>query len=182
MRNFTMKTKNIGGLGLLMIVVILMWIVVPIPNRGNSREAFRESDVCESGIFSADLTGWALEGETPRGKALYNASQRRLEVEVTNVKLNEGLVLDVRIGDDKIGQMEPLKGGSAKTSITVNESLTEDSRVRVFNDEVPILSANLRCEKLATPTPSPIPTATPSVTPSLSPTPTTTPSPSLAMS
>jgi len=42
--------------------------------------------------------------------------------------------------------MEPLKDGSAKASITTKEDLDEKSRVRVFDDDRPIVSANLQCD------------------------------------
>jgi hypothetical protein len=71
------------------------------------------------------------------------------------VDLKDGTVLDVRIGDDKIGKMEPLKGKSAGAVITVEDELDENSRVRIFNDDVPILSANLSCDASPQVTPSP---------------------------
>jgi hypothetical protein len=102
--------------------------------------------VCGSGKYSAKLTGWDLNGATPVGEASYDASDNRLIVEVKNLKLKDGTILDVLIGDDKIGQMEPLKDGSAKASIVSKDELDEKSRVRVFDEDRPIVSANLQCE------------------------------------
>jgi len=102
--------------------------------------------VCGSGQFSAVLTGWDLNGSTPKGEASYDSNKNLLSVDVQNVKLKDGTVLDVLIGDDKIGRMEPLKDGSAKATITTKEDLDEKSRVRVFDDDRPIVSANLQCD------------------------------------
>jgi hypothetical protein len=101
---------------------------------------------CGSGSFTAALTGWDLNGLTPKGEASYNAKDNQLVVEVSDVRLKDGTVLDVRIGDDKIGRMEPLKDGAAKGAITTKDDLDEESRVRVLDDDRPIVSANLKCE------------------------------------
>jgi hypothetical protein len=102
--------------------------------------------VCASGNYAAVLTGWELNGTTPTGKATYTSSDNRLIVEVKNVKLKDGTVLEVLIGDEKIGRLEPLKDGSAKASIVAEDKLDEKSRIRVFDDDRPIVSANLHCE------------------------------------
>jgi hypothetical protein len=102
--------------------------------------------VCGTGMYSANLTGWELNGLTPKGEAAYDANKNVLNVEVQNVKLKDGTVLDVRIDDDKIGRMEPLKGGSAKAAITPKDKLDETNRVRVFDDDRPVVSANLQCD------------------------------------
>ena len=101
---------------------------------------------CGTGQYEAVLTGWTLNEMTPTGIAQYSAKDKRLEIQVEKVKLKDGTVLDVRIGDDKVGKMEPLKGNTAKAVIVVDDDLDERSRVRIFNDDVPILSANLSCD------------------------------------
>ena len=101
---------------------------------------------CGTGQYQALLTGWTLNGSTPTGNAHYSSKDKRLEIKVEKVDLKDGTVLDVRIGDDKIGKMEPIKDKSATTVITIEDELDEKSRVRIFNDDVPILSANLACD------------------------------------
>jgi hypothetical protein len=102
---------------------------------------------CGTGIYTADLTGWELSGAIPKGEASYDANKNVLTVDVQNVKLKDGTVLDVRIGDDRIGRMDPLKDGSAKAAITPKEKLDDSSRVRVLeDDDRPIVSANLKCD------------------------------------
>ena len=101
---------------------------------------------CGTGTYAAKLTGWALNGATPEGEAAYDANKDELSVEVKNVKLKDGTVLNLLIGDDKIGKLEPLKDGSARAAITLKDKLDEKSRVRVLDDDRPIVSANLQCD------------------------------------
>lgn len=143
---------------------------------------------CRSNTMSARLTGWTLNGKTPHGTADFDVSTNKLEVAVSAVALPDGTVLDVLAGDNKIGSMQALKSGEATATITSNR-LREDSRIRVLNDDRPIVSANLHCdtaEPEPTRTPEPAPSATPSVTPSVepsaTPSPGVTPSPSPAPS
>jgi hypothetical protein len=110
---------------------------------------------CGTGQYEAQLTGWTLNEMTPTGTARYSAKDKLLEIEVEKVKLKDGTVLEVLIGDDKIGKMEPLKDNSAKAVIVVEDDLDEKSRVRIFNDDVPILSANLSCDAAQDATSSP---------------------------
>jgi hypothetical protein len=105
-----------------------------------------QTAVCGAGQYTAVLTGWDLNGATPKGEAAYNLNEDKLIVEVQNVKLKDGVVLDVLIGDDKVGKMQPLKNGSATATITLKDKLDEKSRVRVFDDDRPIVSANLKCD------------------------------------
>ena len=101
--------------------------------------ASRLIPACGTGHFEAQLTGWTLNEMTPTGTARYGAKDKRLEIEVEKVKLKDGTVLEVRIGDDKIGKLEPLKDNSAKAVIVVEDELDEKSRVRIFNDDVTIM-------------------------------------------
>ena len=101
---------------------------------------------CGTGMYTATLTGWDLNGATPKGEAEYDSSKDQLNVEVKNVKLKDGTILEILIGDDKIGKLEPLKDGTAKAMITLKDELDEKSRVRVLDDDRPIVSANLQCD------------------------------------
>jgi hypothetical protein len=156
---------------------MFFWIVIPISYSKNSRIQAAATQ-CPSATAQAKLTGWALNSKMPLGTATYNESTKQLDVSVSSVGLPDGTALLVLIGDDEIGKLNPLKDGSASGTLT--QTLTEGARVRVFNGDVPILSANLQCVA-ATPTPSPTvtttPTPSPSPSPSISPSPTAAPEP-----
>jgi hypothetical protein len=106
----------------------------------------RQTSICGSGQYTAVLTGWDLDGKTPKGEASYDSNKNQLSVSVENVKLKNGTVLDVLEGDDKLAKMGPLNDGSATASITVKDKLDEKSRIRVLDDDRPIVSANLACD------------------------------------
>jgi hypothetical protein len=150
----------------------LVWLGFPVHDaisRGSARTT-EVATTCPSGHSEARLTGWVLNNKTPSGVATYNESARLLEVSVDSVGLPDGTVLLVFSGDDRIGQLPPLKDGAATGTIT--RSLAEGARVRVIDDDRPIVSANLEC----TDVPTAVPTASPS--PTTGPTATATPSPS----
>lgn len=153
---------------------LLTWLTFPLLDL---RSQIKTELRCPSGRYSAKLTGWMMDGKTPFGTADYDQNTRRLEVTVSSVALADGTNLSVLIADDRIGEMAPLKDGSAVTTIT--RELPEGARVRVFHGERPIVSANLVCvaAPAATPTPTPTPTASPTATPSPSPTMTPSPTP-----
>ena len=156
----------------LMILVLALWSAVPVTD-----SLFGQTGAqCPSGHSEARLTGWPLNGKTPSGTAKFNESTQVLEVSVKGVALPDGTVLTVFIGDDRIGQLEPLKDGIASGTIT--RSIPDASRVRVFSSERPLVSANLACvaapKVTATVSPAITPTVTPTVSPSVSPTPTPT--------
>lgn len=169
------KNKQESRLWLLIILAVMAWIAIPVVNSAAERSNL--GDVCASGQLSATLTGWPMDGKYPTGSAEYNLASKQLTVTAASVPLGDGTKLAVLIGDDRIGEMEPLKGGVAKAVITVNRDIGEDSRVRVLNGEMPIVSANLSCDAAAA-TPTPTPTASPTV----SPTPFGSPSPSPSVS
>jgi hypothetical protein len=141
---------------------------------------------CPGGHSAAKLTGWMLNDKTPVGNATYDATTKSLEVTVESVALPDGTRLAVLIGDDKIGDMEPLKQGSAR--VVLIRQLTDQARVRVIAGDRPVVSANLQCVNIPasaptvtpSPTPSPVPSVSPGVSPSPSPSPTASPSPSPA--
>ena len=172
----------------MVVFVLTAWIVFPISDRlmGQVRNQ------CPSGHSAARLTGWPLNGATPKGLAKFNETTRLLEVSVESVELPDGKILSVLIGEDRIGQLEPLKDGKAVGTVT--RAIADAARVRVFDGDRPIVSANLACVSApavvatvspalprATPTPSPTPTpgmsptATPTASPTVSPGPTAEP-------
>ncbi|PYT00437.1 MAG: hypothetical protein DMF63_07670 [Acidobacteria bacterium] len=140
-------------------------------------DAIPTSLACPSARSAAKLTGWALNNKNPFGDAVYDESAKSLVITVSNVALPNGTRLSILTGDEKIGEMEPLKEGSARGVVT--HILPDNARVRVFSDDRPIVSANLQCSTspapVATVVPSPSVRPSPSTSPSVSPS--TSPSP-----
>ena len=167
---------------IIVVIVLATWSVGPVTDRLFGQAGAQ----CPSGHSEAQMTGWPLNGKTPSGTAKFNESTRVLEVSIDGVALRDGTVLTVHIGDDRIGQLAPLKDGVASGTIT--RQIPDAARVRVFDSERPLVSANLVCvaAPAVTPTVSPMitPTATPTSSPTDSPTPapTVTPTPSPTVS
>ena len=158
-------------------ISVAAWIAFPI----SGMFAVRADDhhtPCPSGRAVARLTGWSMNGTIPRGTAVYDEKSRMLEVTVESVSLADGQQLRVSIGDDRIGNLAALKSGASTASLT--HDLKAGDRVRVLDDDRPIVSGNLKCDETvaaATPTvtPTPSPTMTPTPSPSATPTPAPTP-------
>ncbi len=177
-----MKIETLSG-AVLILLATFAWISVPVYSSLIS-DAEQTVTQCQSGKLSAQLTGWTLNNNTPSGTANFDESTKQLTVAIESVDLPDGRELSVLISDDKIGEFSTLKNGSA--TVTISHELSEGARVRVFDDDRPIVSGNLICEKVQptptptasqTVTPSPFPTATPTVTPTPAPTVSPMPSP-----
>ena len=171
-------------MNLIIILAAVCWIVIPVLKESRSTERVRAESVeqCPGGRAEARLTGWTLNGKTPVGVAKYDEATGLLEVSVDAVAIADGKVLSILIGEDRVGELKPLKDG--KASGTITRKLDHNARVRVFDADRPIVSANLQCvAATAAPTtsPSPSPTASaspsPSASPTISPGPSTTPNP-----
>jgi hypothetical protein len=162
--------------GLTLTLAIVAWIGLPTSFSFDIQTA-----ACPSGLSQANLTGWMLNGKMPSGTASYNSNTKQLDVSVESIGLPDGTTLQVLKGDDRIGQIGPLVGGKANGTVTA--VLDDGARVRVFDGERPLVSANLVCVA-ATPTPTstetPTPTPTQTQTPTPTPTPTVTPSPTVS--
>ena len=165
---------------IIVVIALAAWSVIPLTDRLFGQAGAQ----CPSGHSEARMTGWPLNGKTPSGTAKFNESTRVLEIFVKDVALADGKVLTVLIGDDRIGQLEPLKDGMASGTIT--RSIPDAARVRVFDADRPLVSANLVCVAATAvmPTISPVetPSATPTSSPTSTPTPTPTPTPSPTVS
>lgn len=176
-----MKTRSFSG-AIIILLAAIAWISVPVYSSFISRtDAGPAATQCQSGKLFARLTGWTLNNNTPSGTAIFDEKTRQLTIAVESVALPDGNKLSVHVGDDEIGEFETLKKGSA--TITITQNLSEGARVRVLDDDRPVVSGNLVCEKVQpTPTPSMTPTPSPTVTPSPFPTatPTVTPAPTVS--
>lgn len=167
------RTLTLGGA--LVVVALTIWTAIPsVDATANAGE-----QTCGSGKYEANLTGWPMDGKYPAGSAAFDQQSGQLTVSVTSVPLPDGTTLNVLIGDDRIGELEPIKNGEAKAVITGSDKVEGDSRVRVLNKEVPVVSGNLTCvEVVPTPTVSPTASPSPTVSPTVSPSPAPTVSPS----
>jgi hypothetical protein len=169
---------------LVLALALLAWVGIPVSFSLDSSLQSAAS-LCPSGSAQARLTGWILNSKMPVGTANYNESTKQLDIAVESVALADGTTLLVFEGDNRLGQLKPLKDGSA--SGTVTATVPDAARLRILNGETPIVSANLKCvdstpTPTQTPSPSPSPSPAPTVTPSPSPTATVAPSPSPAPS
>lgn len=168
-------------------IAVSIWLSLPLFSflAVHAEDSRLPTAVCPTGKLSVRLTGWTLNGKMPTGFAEFSTKDKQLKVSVDSVVLDDGTKLDVLIGDDKIGEIEGLKNGTAKASLNPTEVIKEGSRVRVFNDERPIVSANLACDNSApspSVSPSMAPTVSPTTSPSAAPSLSPSPSPSVAPS
>jgi len=122
--------------------------------------ASQEPAQCASGIMSANLTGWTLNNVFPKGEATFDAKAKKLTVKVSSVKLDDGTKLAVEADGRDAGELPELKEGSAEMSFNVAKELNEGDRVRVMDEDRPVVSGDLVCSKAA-PETSPSPDASP---------------------
>lgn len=127
---------------------------------------------CPSGNLTANLTGWTLNNVIPRGIASYKESSKELKISLLSIKLDDGTSLTIETKKDKLGEVTALKDGKAEISLTVSDGLKEKDRIRVMEDDRPIVSGDLICAKAeSSPTPAPAKTPTPAPSPEPSPSP-----------
>ncbi len=141
----------------------------------HANEIISEPAQCTSGAMTANLTGWTLNNVFPKGEAVFNAKTKQLKVKVSSVKLDDGTSLKVEADGDEAGSLPALKDGAAEMSFTISKSLDEGDRVRVVDDERPIVSGDLVCSKAPAPTPEPSAEPEPTAAPNASPSPETSP-------
>ena len=160
-----------SAIGLFLFGLLTFPIVIP-PVPGS----ITTSSECPSGRSTAKLTGWMLNNKTPVGRANYDEAAKGLEITVENVALPDGTVMSILIGEEKIGEMAPLKDGAARVVLT--RPLSDQARVRIFDADRPIVSANLQCTSITQPAPTASPSPSPSISPIPSPSPSVSPIPS----
>ena len=156
-------------------------------------------------IIEAGLIGAAIGGRTPHGKAVFRqrpGNDRKLEVEVEDVNLPAGTVLNVLVGGQQVATLTlgALRAGEVEletergqavpaitggTSVVVRNQSGANIVTGAFGSAAPTPTPGATPTATPTPgaTPSPTPGATPSPTPGASPTPTpgATPSPTPVM-
>jgi hypothetical protein len=117
---------------------------------------------CDTGMMAANLTGWTLNNVFPKGQATFNVSTKQLKVTVSSVKLDDGTTLNVQSDGEDTGSLPALKDGAAEMSFTVKNDLKEGDRIRVIDDDRPVVSGKLACSKATTaPQTSPSPESSP---------------------
>jgi hypothetical protein len=131
------------------VFVLAAAIALPLSFFGSpgARPANIQSGGCTNGKLSANLTGWMMNEEMPKGNAGFETDKNQLTVSVESVKLPDGTKLAVLIGDKRIGELGALAKGESKAEITLDKNLSEGDRVRILHDKTPVVSGNLVCEK-----------------------------------
>ncbi|HEX7317449.1 MAG TPA: DUF4214 domain-containing protein [Pyrinomonadaceae bacterium] len=133
-------------------------------------------------IINAGLAGAAIGGQTPVGKAEFRqrpGNDLKLEVEVQDVNLAAGTVLNVVVGGQQVGTLaiDAFRAGRIELETERGQSVpvvTNGTTVAVRNQAGANIVTGTFGSAGATPTPTASPTATPTATPS----PGATPSPS----
>ena len=136
-------------------------------------------------IINAGLSGAAVNGQTPTGKAVFRerpGNDRRLEVEVQDVNLAAGTVLNVLVGGQQVGTLtvDSLRAGRLELETERGQAVpavTNGTTVAVRNPSNANVLTGAFGSASATPTPTSTPTATPTPGATPSPTPGATPSP-----
>jgi hypothetical protein len=131
------------------------------------------------------LSGAAIGGVTPTGKAVFVQkadSNRKLEVEVEDVNLPAGTVLNVLVDGTKIGTitLDALRAGKIELETENSQNvplINTGTRVIVTNQS----GTNIVAGTVGATTPTGTPTPTPGATPSPTPTPGATPTPTPVM-
>ncbi len=144
MKNWRSRTLMAAALAVPAVVALL--IPSSISTEASEQALSAQSDVCQTGKFAARLTGWTVNQQTPRGTADFTLTNKQLNVSVSSVALPDGTKLEILIDDDKIGELEALKAGEAKGSVTIADKIEDGARVRILNDERPVVSGDLKCE------------------------------------
>src|SRR5215207_8883404 len=130
-------------------------------------------------IINAGLSGAAIGGQTPVGKAEFRqrpGNDLRLEVEVQDVNLPAGTVLDVFVGGRQVAALtlNTLRAGEVELETERGQAVpavTNGTTVAVRNQA----GANIVTGAFGSAAPTPTPGATPSPTPGATPGPTPTP-------
>ncbi len=118
-------------------------------------------------IINAALSGAAIGGQTPSGKAVFrerSAADRRLQVEVQDVNLAAGTVLNVIVGGQQVGTLtiDSLRAGRLELETGRGQAVpavTNGTSVAVRNQSGANVVAGTFGSSTATPTPTA--TATP---------------------
>jgi hypothetical protein len=131
----------------MLVIPAVVALLVPAGIDADARaQGSSPQAACQTGKFAARLTGWTLNAKTPRGTADFTLTDKQLTVSVSSVALPDGTKLDILIDDDEVGVLEGLKDGEGKASITVSDKIEDGARVRILNDERPVVSGDLKCE------------------------------------
>lgn len=107
-------------------------------------EEMNLKQTCTSGQFEAKLTGWTLNNKMPMGKAEFRKVAKKLKVMVSAVALSDGTVLEIRNGDNKIGETLPLKNNETSALIDPFD-IGDELLVAIWEDDRPIVSGSLKC-------------------------------------
>gem|GEM_PF-1379270 len=142
-------------------------------------------------VITAGLSGAVIGGQTPHGEATFRerpGDDRKLEVEVEDVNLPAGTVLNVSVGGQNIGSitLDSLRAGRIELETQRGQAVpavANGTSVVVRNQSGATIVSGVFGSASPTPTPAGTPTATPTpgATPTATPTPGATPTPTPVM-
>lgn len=149
--------SHITRIAAVAVLALAALLAITLNDKPTHATEIRESDTaqCASGVMTANLTGWTLNNVFPKGEAAFNAKTKQLKITVSSVKLDDGTSLNVEADGDEAGSLPALKDGTAEMSFTVSKVLEEGDRIRVTDEDRPIVSGDLVCSKAPAPTPEP---------------------------
>src|SRR5215472_10260399 len=140
----------------------------------STMRAVRADDDSNSNEIEGQLSGAMLDGLVPKGEVEFETSDdasRKFEVEVNNVNLADGTILNVSVDATKVGTLTLMSlRGELELRTQVGQTFPEiNSRTRVVvSDQA---GNTILAGSFSNIPPSPSPTGSPTTTPTASPTP-----------
>ena len=126
------------------ILAVLAWSTVPAAGLLLT-SADNMSSQCTQ--MSANLTGTATAGTTPRGTAKYKETGKdRLQVDVRSVNLPAGTNLDVIMNDTNVGSIALPRNGNGQLKVVApTVTVTDGSTIVVRNGTTDVMAGTFAC-------------------------------------
>lgn len=106
-------------------------------------------DQCPSGKMSVRLTGWSLNGKTPRGEATFEEASKTWNVKVSSLGLEDGTALAVYLEDEKLVETTEVKGGELVAAFSVSSLPDNEDLFSVNMDDRPVVTGSIKCTEPA---------------------------------
>lgn len=126
------------------ILAILAWSTVPAAGLLLT-SADNSPSQCTQ--MSANLTGTATAGTTPRGTAKYKETGKdRLQVDVRSVNLPAGTNLDVMINDTNVGSIALPRNGNGQLKVDApTVTVADGSTIVIRNGTTDVMAGTFAC-------------------------------------
>jgi hypothetical protein len=126
------------------VLAVLAWSTVPAAGLFLS-SADNLSSQCTQ--MSANLTGTATAGTTPRGTAKYKETGKdRLQVDVRSVNLPAGTNLDVMINDTNVGSIALPRNGNGQLKVDApTVTVADGATIVVRNGTADVMAGTFAC-------------------------------------